>query len=293
MAIDITKVLQKIESFPTLPTIYEALVKTTSNPTATIQDITNVIMQDQATVTRILKIINSPLYGMTTKVTSISKSIMLLGINEIKNIILSLSIVDFFAPSDENSTQNKNTNKYMVEIWKHSIAVGVINHQLGVILKIRDLENCFIAGLTHDIGKLFFITSFPSLYSEVIDEVKTRQIDLYTAERNAFGFDHDTVGDFLAKKWKLPLTIQNAVKYHHRYNVNNSDKLSACVHLANTMAKCMSLGDSFENEIIQPNEEIWNVLNWPINIPIYSLRNVIVNSYRQSLSMLGNRTIET
>ncbi|MPM99187.1 hypothetical protein SDC9_146378 [bioreactor metagenome] len=280
-SIDIKKVIDRVEAFPTLPTIYTSLLEVTSNPHSTVQDIANVVMQDQAAVIKTLKLVNSPIYGIATRVTTISKSIMFLGVNEIKNIVLALSIIDLFSHS------NENINKYMLEVWKHSIAVGVITLILGEILKIGNLEDYFIAGLTHDIGKLFFMTYYVEEYSYLISKVYEENLDLHTVEKETFGLNHDDIGELLSKKRKLPDLMQHSIKFHHKGGMgNNSDKLVACVHLANTIAKCMHLGKSFENEIVQPDYEIWNILNFPVDTSIHLLRDKILAVYQKSISIL-------
>ena len=89
--LDIKVLIAKIDSFPTLPTIYTSLLEATSNPRSTIQDVANVLMQDQSSVTKLLKVVNSPLYGLSSKITSVSQAIMFLGFTEVKNIVLVIS----------------------------------------------------------------------------------------------------------------------------------------------------------------------------------------------------------
>lgn len=278
--LDIKVLIAKIDSFPTLPTIYTSLLEATSNPRSTIQDVANVLMQDQSSVTKLLKVVNSPLYGLSSKITSVSQAIMFLGFTEVKNIVLALSIIDLFAASTKELIQ------YMVDMWKHSIAVGVITRHLGVNLKVGNVENYFIAGLIHDIGKLFFITTFNETYIKLLDKVKEDSADLHTYEKKIFSVNHDEAGVLLAKKWDLPENLIGGIKYHHNtLSFVKPDKLSACVHLANVLAKCMNLGESFETEIAQPNFEIWNILNFPTGT-FLSLSDSIIEAYNQSSSIL-------
>ena len=270
--------ISKVDSFPTLPTIYTSLLEATSNPRSTVQDVANVLTQDQSSVTKLLKVINSPLYGLSSKITSISQAIMLLGFTEVKNVVLALSVIDIF------SSVGKDLAVSMVEMWKHSIAVGVIARLLGVKLKIGDVENYFVAGLIHDIGKLFFITTFKENYIQVVQKVQENNASLSDYENKVFGMNHDDVGLLLANKWDLPDILVNAIKYHHTGKDAN-DKLCSCVHLANTMAKCMNLGESFELEINQPNFEIWNTLNFSSG-SLTELYDPIVEAFNQSASIL-------
>jgi HD-like signal output (HDOD) protein len=271
--------INKVDSFPTLPTIYTSLLEATSNPRSTVQDVANILMQDQSSVSKLLKVINSPLYGLSSKITSISQAIMLLGFTEVKNVILALSIVDLF------SSTNKDLAVNMVEMWKHSIAVGVISRILGVNLKVGIVENYFVAGLIHDIGKLFFITTFKENYVQVVQKAREDNASLYDYEQKVFGMNHDTVGELLANKWDLPECLTVAIKYHHSGADGKLDALASCVHLANIMAKCMNLGESFETTINQPNFEIWNTLNFSNGV-LTSLYDQITEAFNQSASIL-------
>ena len=278
--LSVEAMIAKVDAFPTLPTIYTSLLEATSNPRSTIQDVANVLIQDQSSVTKLLKVVNSPLYALSSKITSVTQAIMFLGFTEVKNIVLALSIIDLFTASTKELIQ------YMVNMWKHSTAVGVITRHLGSNLKVGNVENYFIAGLIHDIGKLFFITVFNDTYIKVIEKVKEDSADLHTYEKKVFGMTHDEVGVLLAKKWDLPETLICGIMYHHNNSIiNKPDKLTSCVHLANVLAKCMNLGESFETEIAQPDFEIWNVLNFSPGT-FQSLNESIVQSFNQSSSIL-------
>ncbi|MGA2297635.1 MAG: HDOD domain-containing protein, partial [FCB group bacterium] len=224
---DIQEMVNKVEDFPTLPTIYTSLLDVMANTRTTVQDVANVITRDQASSTKILKIVNSSLYGMQTNVETITEAIFYIGFNEVKNIVMTLSVLDLF--EDVKSLMNFN----VVELWKHSIAVGVITRNLGKSIGEKDVENYFLAGVLHDIGKLFFLKNYNDEYYDVIREVSEHKISISEAEEMVFGMTHCTVGHLLSEKWKLPATLKFSILNHQTGTSNGkTDKLVSCVHIA-------------------------------------------------------------
>lgn len=250
--------LYKSNQFPTLPTIYTSLMKVMSNPRSSIQDLSDVILKDQASVTKLLRVVNSSLFGLQGKITSVNQAIFYLGFNEVKNLLLALSVMEIF------DKINKSEQFNIIDLWKHSIAVGVISKLIATKLKIKDSENYFIAGIIHDIGKLFFINFFADTYFKVIEKSKINCLDLSKTETEIFGMSHDVVGAELAKKWSLPTELVNTIEYHSRGKVaGKTDTLLSTVHLSDIISNIMQLGDSGRAFVGQPNFEIWNYLNLP------------------------------
>ena len=278
--IKIDNVISSINDFPTLPTIYTKLVSLISNPRSTIQDVADVIIQDQATTVKLLKVVNSPLYGIQGKVTNVTQAIFFMGFNEVKNVVLSLSIMDLFSKVDD-----KGSN-YLLGLWKHSIAVGVITRILGNKLGIRNTEDYFVSGIIHDIGTLFFLYSYRDIYSRILVKSVETNVSVEDIERQIFSMTRHTVGEMIADKWKLPLNLKNVIRYHHIGIIDGkTDELIACVHLANIIAKMINL-HYIQNPLIPvPNFQIWTKLNFEKNV-LKNLFSVIIDSYISSLSIL-------
>lgn len=277
----IEHILSRISDFPTLPTIYSSLLDLTSNPRTTVQDVANLISKDQASVVKILKIVNSAVFGLQTKVDTISQAIFYLGFNEVKNIVLAISVMNIF----NKGVSSKEFN--IVDLWKHSIAVGVITRLLGLKLGIKNVENFFVSGIVHDIGKLFLASFYREKYGELVKIAKEKNIKLTELEINEFGLNHDQIGRELAITWKLPESIVNAIRYHNLGLVNGKpETLVSCVHIANIITQIMRLGNPGYFTVQQPNFLIWNYLNIAPG-SFKEMFDVIVSSYKHSESILS------
>lgn len=134
-----------IDSFPTLPTIYITLMEKLDNPKTTANDIADIILLDQSSTIRMLQLVNSSIFSFKTKINTISQAVSLIGFNEVRETLITLAVADLF----KSNTFEKNY--YLMELWKHSIAVGVISKIIAKELGIRNTEQYFIAGLLHDI----------------------------------------------------------------------------------------------------------------------------------------------
>lgn len=279
-SLELNKMVDKLGEFPTLPTIYTSLLETLSNPRSTVQDVAEVILKDQSSTLKILKIVNSVAYGLQSRVDTISQAIFYIGFSEIKNIVLTLSVIDVF-------TNTKSLTYFnLVDFWKHSIAVGIISRKLAKLIGIKNTENYFLAGIVHDIGKLFFIHTFGDEYNKVVKYGLDNKLVIWDSENKVYGFNHMDIGEMLADKWQLPATINHAIKYHHSNRIGEgTPELTVCVHLADVIARIMELGNPGDNQVYPPSEEVWKILNIPPDT-FAKMYNSIITEYRQSVGIL-------
>jgi HD-like signal output (HDOD) protein len=274
------KIIQYAEDFPTLPTIYSTLLDLMSDSRTTVSDVANIISKDQSSTIKVLKAINSSVYALQKRVDTVSQAIFYLGFNEVKNLLLALSVINMFS----SHTGLKNFN--LVDFWKHSIAVGVISRILGKLTDSANIENYFLCGLLHDIGKLLFIKYIQADYIKVLNHAYDNNMEIRESETLLLGTNHALAGELLLDKWKLPQTIKTAVKGHHIGITTSSDKnILACVHLADIIALTMNLGTSGSNMIPKPNEEIWNIIKLPEGVLQGLVPHININ-YQDSIRIL-------
>jgi len=275
----IKRVLRGVEEFPTLPTIYTALSEVMANLNSTASDAAEVISRDQASASKLLKSANSSIYGFRGKIDSVTQAIFYIGFEEVRNLILALGILDIFKKTDFSHTFNP------VELWKHSIAVGAITRILGSEMNIRNLENYFIAGIVHDIGKLLFFRSIEQDYIRTINHAMDNGLSIRDAEAEILGVTHTVAGELIAEKWKLPVSIKNSIRHHYTGMVDGKiDKLVACVHLANIVARMYEMGETGDNKVPEPNIAIWAELGLPEDVFIKAFPRII-NDYEESLAV--------
>lgn len=272
-------ILQGIENFPTLPTIYYKLTEVMEKPNSTASDAAEIITKDQSASAKILKAANSSIYGFYGKIDSISKAIFYLGFEEVRNLIVLLSLIEILPNNKSNYFINP------VEFWKHSIGVGIITRNLGSIIGVNKLENYFVSGVIHDLGKILFINYINDEYLKVIRYVKENNVGLPEAETTVLGINHSVAGEMLAEKWKLPISMKSVIRHHNSgFIAGETDTLVGCVHIANIAAQMFGFGQTTIGKVPEPNMEVWTKLNFPKNT-FSSIMDKVYKEYHESLSL--------
>jgi putative nucleotidyltransferase with HDIG domain len=215
------KKLDRIEDLPTLPSILFEVNRLLENIDTSAKKLSDTIAKDQSMVGKILKLVNSAFYGFRSTVSDISNAVVLLGFNTVRNSIISVSIIETF------SGKNELEGFDITEFWKHSIAVAVTSKWLAEKYRVEDPDNCFVAGLLHDIGKLVLSQYFQDLFIKVWITAQKENLAFYEAEKKEIPVKHPMIGSLLAKKWQFPDHLVDTVKCHHsvRNTVSNYELL--------------------------------------------------------------------
>lgn len=224
--------LSKIGDIATLPEITMRIITVVDDPKSTARDLHNIIKNDPALASRILKVVNSAFYGLPGQVSEIDRAIVLLGLSAVKNIAISASISRLF-------TSERISDRFTArDIWKHSVAVGVATRQLCCHIGKRPFaEEAFLAGLIHDLGLLVERQAYPDGLAEVIRECTNSGRSLHELEQEIIGADHQALGSALAAKWKFPRVLQTVLGYHHKIDNLGPDHrlLPVMTYIADTL----------------------------------------------------------
>ncbi len=200
-----------VEKMPALPVTVSKVVEICNTPGTSPTDLNRVISVDPVLMARVMKLINSAYYGLSNRITSLVRAIIMLGINTVKNLALSTAVVGSLGKAD--NFRALNAQGY----WRHSLGVGVtakaIARERGVDQKF--LEEFFIAGLIHDIGKIPINYAAAESYVEAMGLSDRESIPLFQAEQSVFGFDHAEVGARIGEQWNIGQDIVDAIRYHH------------------------------------------------------------------------------
>ena len=225
------KKLDSIPDIPTLPSIVFTVNKMLEDYDVSIKKLTAVIEKDQAMVTRILKLVNSSFYGFGSRINNIPHAIIILGFNTIRNALVSVSIIKAF--SREKSGEGFD----ITEFWRHSIAVAVTSRYLSEQTKLDSPDDCFVAGLLHDIGKVILAQHFTELFTQVWQSVKENSTSFYEAEQKLLAVNHAQIGGYVTKRWQFPDALIESIAYHHaiRKSVSDLNQL-LIVHTADHLA---------------------------------------------------------
>lgn len=201
-------IMQKFDRLPSIPGVAIKLIEAIQKPDPDIREIARLISSDAALSVKILKIINSPFYGLVHKITSIDQAIKLLGLNTVKNLSLSLIL-------KTNFLKKGPSNLNLASFWKDSLVGAVAAKLLAERTKIKNSEDAFFLGLLENIGSLTLAYLLPDQYSVVLSEIQTKKISSQDAENHVFGFNHMDVGALLTQSWGFPETFHIPIQHHH------------------------------------------------------------------------------
>lgn len=226
------ELLDNVDQLVSLPAACIRLNEMVNDPDCSAQDIGRVINQDVALTARILRIANSPMYGLSTEVDTVTRAVTVLGIKQVRDLALASAAIKAFEGIP-------NTLVSMRSFWEHSIFCALCSRTLAMDCLRNQREVVFIAGLLHDMGKLVLYNQLPDLSRRVLEAtangVKSRESQI--VEHEILGFDHAEVGGELARRWSLPATIQESIAFHHAPgNAEQNSKVVAVVHIANSIA---------------------------------------------------------
>ena len=206
------------------------MLRVSADPDATAEDLRKVISTDQALTSQILKISNSAMFGMVREVTTLTQAIMTLGFSTIKSVVI--------ASSAKNLYHRGSVGLQERLIWEHALISAIASRAFAKSLRFPRVEEAFIGGLLHDIGKSVLGVKFPERYAALLRTVYNEGGVCLNLELDTFGFDHAMVGEALVGKWNLASSLQAAVRWHHdpMQAAKYFQEVSAIVALANQMA---------------------------------------------------------
>jgi len=237
------EIIDYVEAMPAFPKSVNKVINLTSNMDSSAKDIVAAIEGDPVMTVKILKVINSAFYNLQTKVSSVQRALVIIGINTIKNLAISVAIIGILKPY---KTKLFDTDLFL----EHSLATAFICKSLAERQGISALHSTdyFIAGLLHDFGKIVFAERFPERFNLALEESSETGTDLSLLEVTHLGINHAQVGYMLAVKWELPEELAKAIEEHHK---PASNLFGHCLFAANQMAKQGELGTS-GNPVIEP-----------------------------------------
>ena len=201
----------QIDQLPALPTTVMKVLEVCKDPNLKAADLNRVISLDPVLTGAVLKLINSAYYSLAEKVTSIVRAIIMLGINTVKNLAISTAVLDKMEKSGTIGVLN------MEGYWRHCIGVGVTAKKIGMKIGIdlKEVEEYFIAGLLHDIGKIVLNKALPDHYLKVIQKSDMESADLIDCESEIIGTNHIEIGKKICERWKFTKELYEAIVFHH------------------------------------------------------------------------------
>lgn len=189
----------------TLPEIYFRVRDVVDDPNSTMDDLANVLKLDPAISARLLRIVNSPLYGFPKQVDTISRAVNIVGMQAINDLVTATTIGKTFSGMPIQLMD-------VPTFWRKSVLCALLAGKIAKSCGLEESERFFIAGLLRDIGHLVLYQTIPQRAQSALIEAGYLGASLAEVEQSNFGCDFAEVGAELIKSWGMPVQIEQAVR---------------------------------------------------------------------------------
>lgn len=230
------KIISTIGDLPTTPAIIATLTNLTSDINTDIEEITRAIMADQSLTAKVLKLSNSSFYGRAKEVRTLHEAVIILGFMTLHSLIIATSTQALYQKSVNDGVSAK--------LWEHAFAAALASRLVAQAVRFPYIEEAFIGGLLHDIGKLLLMQKTPKEYQRIVSDVEKTRGSFVDHEEAVLGFNHTHVGSLLLQKWSFPQELIDAVEQHHCPTGSDGDgrMLPFIINVGNYMAKKLEVG---------------------------------------------------
>jgi len=236
MPITPQELIANLGDLPPLPQVAAQVLRLAADPDSTTDELQRVIATDQALAAQILKIANSAMFGMVREVRTLTQAIMTLGFSTIKSIVI--------ASSARNLYKRGGTGLQERLLWEHALITAIASRAYAKAFRSPRVEEAFLGGLMHDIGKAVMGLKFPERYGAMVRGIYNEDLDGIESELELFGFDHAMVGEAILHAWNLARSLENTVRWHHDpvHAPAEDQALTAFVALGNQLALDRGVG---------------------------------------------------
>jgi putative nucleotidyltransferase with HDIG domain len=278
--------IREISHIATLPEVTVKIIELVEDPTSTAQDLHQVIANDPALCSRILKVVNSSFYGLPGQIGSINRAIVLLGLNAVKNIAISASLAKIFRGGDLCASFSAR------HLWKHSIATAASAKLLADDLGLGLPDEAFLAGLIHDIGVMVEMQYDRDKLIEVVESLDTADgapgADMRRRETEVFGADHEQFGHALCQRWKFPSVFATVTGSHHEPldAPEESRTLPCIVYVADRIAASVDEGYRLDLPDLSLDPGVLDLLKIRED-QVEAIRGRVIETYEETSAMLA------
>jgi len=253
----VQKIIDGTKTLIAPPDVWFRFNEAVNTPSSTIQDISDIVRTDPSLVANVLKVVNSPFYGIRSKVDTISRAISIIGLDDLYNIITSVVAVNSFSKIATDLVKPAT-------FWRHSFCTAILARKIARNCNVLHTERLYVVGLLHDIGSLLLYSKYPAESEKIIKESAGDEEQHYRLEKEMLGFTHADIGAELLKQWGLPNNLTTAIQKHHEPCSDDNNVLDQCIiHLANSLSNCYVLGTYLEklpDKANTPDECIWDYI---------------------------------
>lgn len=249
------QIVTGVKDLPPMPQTVLKAREIMEDPKSDFKELGSLLETDQAIVAKVLKLANSPYYGMAGKIGSAQHASVVLGHKALAELITMGGTASILGKTLEGYGMDSSA------LWQHSLGVAFGSKFIANRRRPALANDGFTAGLIHDVGKLILdrhIVERWELFEGFMSEGTARFLD---AEREILGFDHAEIASDVCKRWNIPQALSVAIRYHHHPSRSNGDELTQIVHVADVVSVMANLGRGADGMAYEMDDTAMDVLD--------------------------------
>lgn len=207
MSFNASELAAGVETLKSLPSAYLNIRKVIENPVSSTNDLARAISVDPALTARLLRLVNSPLYGFGSKIETVSRALVILGMQQVHDLALATTVAGMFKSA---RPQRLNLDNF----WRESVYCALAARAIAKLCNVLDSERLFVAGLLHRVGHLVMDELIADAADEARRIAKVENMPLAEVELRALGCNYAQVGGALARRWAMPESLTSAIENH-------------------------------------------------------------------------------
>lgn len=267
----------EVNKLPSLPHVLIKLLQACRDDRVCFDTITDIINKDVALCAKVIAVANSPVYGHVRHQNNLKHIVLALGLDTIKSIAITASVQQFFS-----RYSNKKIH-FLKQFWRHTLACATIARSLARLTSYKYVEEAYIAGLLHDIGKLVLANHAGADYTDLTHGAHPAD-ELLVLEKENFNIGHDELGANLLGRWGVNDSICDAVRFHHQSQEE--------IEVAHQLVKILSVANILSTDhILEKPQHIEGVANL-FDLTDAMIRELVLQSTQEVLAVARSMNID-
>lgn len=251
------ELVSQIEALASLPTVYQRIRDQLDAPDGSVLEVARLVSADPALTTRLLRLVNSALYGYGGSIDTVERAVQILGLQQVHDLVLAMSLSAAFARIQPEGFD-------LHGFWRGSVMCALAARDIARKCDLPAAERLFVIGLLADIGHLVMHQTLPALATEAREAAERSGEALHLAERRIIGCDHAELGATLMDHWHLPAGFTGAIGNQILPRLGGEYALDAAVvHVASAIVRADRIGESSDTTAARIDPVVWAQLELP------------------------------
>jgi HD-like signal output (HDOD) protein len=251
--------LQQCARLPSLSTINSALRELLNADQRYTSQVAEIIRRDPSLTARLLRLVNSVYYGLSSPVNSIEEAVFYLGVRQIRQLVMVTPVIEDF------TRLAGQTAFPWREFWQHCIGTAILAREVLSAQQAPADEVDYVSGLVHDVGKIAMAAAFPHHFDIIHRQRDQTTQDLLSLETEVLGIDHAELGALYLQSHHLPDVLVEVARFHHQpERAGHHAPMVAAVHLADLLVRHARIGNSGNHAPVSDedwlNDSAWEIL---------------------------------